>query len=97
MDIGIPRLERAFRFHQTRAGNGEARAGESSCIRALVQAARRRIHWLAYRLARYEKFDSPVLLATGRVVVGGHGRAIAEAFCGNRVRRYALLYQVITH
>jgi hypothetical protein len=45
----------------------------------LAQASRCRVYRAADGFARDEKFHSPVLLATGRGVVGSHWQAVPEA------------------
>ena len=55
-----------------------------ACTGFLTQASRCCVYWAADGLARNDKFHSPVLLPTSRVVVGGDWQAITEASGRNR-------------
>jgi hypothetical protein len=63
----------------------------------LAQVSNRCVDWTADRFAGYQKFNSPVLLPAGGVVVGSYRQSVAEPFRRNRSRCHSLLHQVVTH
>src|SRR5579863_2738708 len=63
----------------------------------LLQASGCRIDRTANGVAGHQKFNSPVLLTSGRGIVGSYRQCVAETSGRNRIRRYALLNQIVAH
>jgi hypothetical protein len=68
----------------------------SSRTLALLQASRCCIV-VADGFAGNEKFNSSVLLPPRGVIVGRYWQRVAEASGADRIRRYALLHEVVAH
>ena len=63
----------------------------------LAQASCGRINRTADGFAGYEKLNSPVLLPTGGVIVGGYRQTVAETSRRNRIRRHSFSHKVVAH
>ena len=66
-------------------------------LRTLALAQASSCHRAADGVAGYEKFHSPILLPASRIIVRGYRQSVAETLCADRVRRNALLHQIVAH
>src|ERR1700693_4601149 len=63
----------------------------------LLQASGLRVDRVADRITGHEKFHSPVLLSTCRVIIRSNSQSVAKASSRDGIGRDSLSHQVVTH